>query len=70
MLIDQIGDEFATVESEIAGGPIVPNVTAGEIRAHLQSRYDFTHTMALEDQRPENVGQLVEDETQRRLKTR
>jgi predicted DNA-binding mobile mystery protein A len=28
------------------------------------------HTMALEDQRPENVGQLVEDETQRRLKTR
>ena len=29
MNIDQLRDEFATLESEIADGPIVPNVTAG-----------------------------------------
>ena len=37
------------LESEIADGPIVPNVTAEEIRAHLQSRYDFKQSMSLED---------------------
>ena len=40
MHIDQIRDEFAKLETEIADGPIVPNVTAEEIRAHLESRYD------------------------------
>src|ERR1700678_638800 len=49
MLIDQIRDEFATLESRIADGPIVPNVTAEEIRAYLGSRYDFTRAMALDD---------------------
>jgi transcriptional regulator with XRE-family HTH domain len=28
------------------------------------------HTMALEDQKPENAGQLIQDETQRRLNRR
>jgi len=49
MLIDQIRDEFAALESGIASGPIVPNVTAEEIRAYLGSRYDFTRTMALDE---------------------
>ena len=46
MLFDQLRDEFATLESEIADGPIVPNVTAEEIRAYLASRYDFKRTIA------------------------
>lgn len=49
MLIDQIRDGFAMLESEIAGGPIVPDVTAEEIRTYLASRYDFGRTVALED---------------------
>ena len=49
MHFDQIRDEFAKLESEIADGPIVPNVTAEEIRAHLGSRYDFKRTMALDE---------------------
>jgi hypothetical protein len=43
MLIDQLRDEFAKLESEIAAGPLVPHVTAAEIRAHLGSRYAFKH---------------------------
>jgi hypothetical protein len=38
MHIDQIRDEFAKLEAEIADGPIVPHVTVDEIRAHLESR--------------------------------
>jgi glutamate/tyrosine decarboxylase-like PLP-dependent enzyme len=49
MLIDQIRDEFAKLESLIADGPVVPNVTAEEIRAYLGSRYDFTRNMALDE---------------------
>src|SRR3984885_116742 len=49
MLVDRIADEFAALESGIAGGPIVPNVTAEEIRAHLESRYNFKRATALED---------------------
>jgi glutamate/tyrosine decarboxylase-like PLP-dependent enzyme len=47
--IDPIRDEFAALESAIAGGPIVPDVTVEEIRAHLQSIYDFKRSMSLED---------------------
>jgi glutamate/tyrosine decarboxylase-like PLP-dependent enzyme len=49
MYFDQIRDEFAKLESEIADGPIVPNVTPQEIRAHLGSRYDFKRTMLLDE---------------------
>lgn len=49
MHFDQIRDEFAKLESEIADGPIVPNVKPEEIRAHLGSRYDFKRTMALDE---------------------
>ena len=49
MRIDQIRDEFATVESQIENGPIVPHVTAEEIREHLKSQFDFACPMPLED---------------------
>jgi hypothetical protein len=49
MLIDQIRDEFAKLESAIADGPIVPNVTAEEIRAYLGSRFDFKQAMPLDE---------------------
>jgi aromatic-L-amino-acid decarboxylase len=54
MLLDSIRNEFAIREATIAGGPIVPAVTAPavmaeEIRAHLESRYGVTRPMALEE---------------------
>jgi glutamate/tyrosine decarboxylase-like PLP-dependent enzyme len=49
MRIDQIRDEFATLESAIADGPIVSNVTAEEVRAHLSSRFDFKQPVPLEE---------------------
>jgi glutamate/tyrosine decarboxylase-like PLP-dependent enzyme len=49
MRIDQIREEFETLESAIADGPIVPNVTAGEIRAYLGSRFDFKQAMPLDE---------------------
>jgi glutamate/tyrosine decarboxylase-like PLP-dependent enzyme len=49
MLIDQIRDEFAKLESEIADGPIVPHVAAAEIRAYLGARYTFNQNMPLEE---------------------
>src|SRR5580700_4329602 len=49
MRIDQIREEFEMLESAIAVGPIVPNVTAGEIRAYLGSRFDFKQAMPLDE---------------------
>jgi aromatic-L-amino-acid decarboxylase len=49
MHIDQIREEFATLESLIADGPIVPDVTAGEIRTYLGSRFDFKQAMPLDE---------------------
>jgi glutamate/tyrosine decarboxylase-like PLP-dependent enzyme len=49
MQIDQMRNEFARLEAEIADGPIVPIVTAEEIRAHLNSLYAFKQTMPLDD---------------------
>src|SRR5208337_2240296 len=49
MHIDQIRDEFETLETAIANGPIVSDVTAGEIRAYLESRFDFTRAMPLDE---------------------
>jgi glutamate/tyrosine decarboxylase-like PLP-dependent enzyme len=49
MYIDQIRNEFEMLETAIADGPIVPNVTAGEIRAFLGSRFDFTKVMPLDE---------------------
>ena len=49
MVIDEIRDDFARLESEIAEGPIVPSVTQEEIRSYLASRYDFKKSMALDE---------------------
>ena len=38
MRIDQIRNEFEAVEFRVADGPIVPNVTAEQIRTHLSSQ--------------------------------
>src|SRR2546427_5831343 len=49
MAFDQIRNVVAKLESDIAGGPIVPVVTPQEIRSYLASRYDFTKPLALDD---------------------
>ena len=49
MHIDQIRDDVARMEAGIADGPIVPDVTAEEIRTYLQSRYDFKRSMSLDE---------------------
>ena len=44
MVIDEIANDFAQLQVEIANGPILPTVTAEEIRSYLASRYDFTQS--------------------------
>jgi len=52
-LLDLARDAVAAVERDIAGGPIVPDVTPAEIRGHLQSRYHFAT--------PSAIGEVVAD---------
>jgi aromatic-L-amino-acid decarboxylase len=49
MVSDQLRNVVATLESDIAKGPIVPEVTPQEIRNYLGARYDFTKPMALDE---------------------
>jgi glutamate/tyrosine decarboxylase-like PLP-dependent enzyme len=49
MIVDTIQDHFAKVQLEIASGPVLPNVTAEEIRTYLGSRYDFKQTKSLDE---------------------
>src|SRR5580658_642416 len=49
MLIDEILSDFTQLQSDIANGPILPTVTAEEIRTHLASRYDFTRMLPIEE---------------------
>src|SRR6202522_235402 len=49
MLIDEIRSDFTQLQSDIANGPILPTVTAEEIRTYLASRYDFNRTLPLEE---------------------
>ena len=49
MLIDEIRADFTQLQTDIADGPILPTVTAEEIRAYLASRYDFHQTLPLEE---------------------
>lgn len=49
MLIEDIQSDFTRVQAEIQQGPIVPNVTAEEIRSHLKSHYDFSHATSLDE---------------------
>jgi glutamate/tyrosine decarboxylase-like PLP-dependent enzyme len=49
MEIDALLRAVAKLESAIATGPIVPQVTPREIRRYLASRYDFAQPLALDD---------------------
>src|SRR5881397_2766489 len=49
MMFDQIRSVVATIERDIANGPIVPTVAPHEIRSYLGSRYDFAKPLALDD---------------------
>jgi aromatic-L-amino-acid decarboxylase len=49
MVIDEIKSAFTQLQSDIADGPVLPTVTAEEIRSYLASRYDFSRTLPLED---------------------
>jgi glutamate/tyrosine decarboxylase-like PLP-dependent enzyme len=48
-MVAQMRDMIGAIESRIADGPIVPTVGVQEIRSHLNSRYDFTQAIPLED---------------------
>ena len=48
MVIDEIASDFAQLQVDIANGPILPTITAEEIRSYLASRYDFTRAQPLE----------------------
>src|SRR5438552_5886054 len=49
MAFDELLHSIAKLESDIAGGPIVPAVTPQEIRNYLAARYDFAKPLALDD---------------------
>jgi glutamate/tyrosine decarboxylase-like PLP-dependent enzyme len=49
LALNELRDSAARVQASVAGGPIVPSVTPGEIRSYLASRYDFTKALALDD---------------------
>jgi aromatic-L-amino-acid decarboxylase len=49
MSLDGIRDVVAKIQSDIANGPIVPNVTPEKIRNYLASRYDFQKAVAIEE---------------------
>ena len=49
MVINEMRFDFTQLQSEIANGPILPTVTADEIRTYLASRYDFGRTLTLEE---------------------
>jgi hypothetical protein len=48
MSFEQLKSVVATLDSDIASGPIVPTVGPLEIRDYLGSRYDFTKPVALD----------------------
>ncbi len=49
MFIDPIRAEFEAAKSAIDDGPVYPDVTAAEIREHLNFRYDFSQAIPLEE---------------------
>jgi hypothetical protein len=46
---DEVRKAAGELESLIANGPMVPSVTPEEIRTYLQSRYDFTQPLELDN---------------------
>src|SRR2546429_4842073 len=49
MAFDEVRSAAAKLQSDIASGPVAPDVTPLEIRAYLASRYDFAKPAALDD---------------------
>lgn len=49
-MFEQLREAIAQLESDVASGPIVPQVTAEQIRSHL-ARYDFQHPAELDEVR-------------------
>jgi aromatic-L-amino-acid decarboxylase len=49
MFIEEMRSDFTQLQSDIASGPILPTVTADEIRSYLASRYEFNRTLPLEE---------------------
>jgi glutamate/tyrosine decarboxylase-like PLP-dependent enzyme len=49
MVINEMRSDFTELQTDIANGPILPTVTAEEIRTYLASRYDFNRTLPLEE---------------------
>ncbi len=47
-MIDELRSTFEQVEAAIADGPIVPDVTARDIREYLHARYSFNAPLPLE----------------------
>jgi glutamate/tyrosine decarboxylase-like PLP-dependent enzyme len=56
-VFEELQGAIARIESDIAGGPIVPMVTPQEIRNHL-ARYDFTSPVSLDDV-CDDIGQML-----------
>ena len=48
MIINELRDDFASLQDQIQQGPIFPNVAPEEIRNYLASRYDFGKGVALD----------------------
>ncbi len=49
LALNEIRDVVATLQSDIASGPITPHVTPEEIRTYLTSRYDFKKAAPLNE---------------------
>jgi glutamate/tyrosine decarboxylase-like PLP-dependent enzyme len=49
MQIEPLQHEFERVLAELAAGPILPSVTADEVRTHLTGRYQFREGIAIDD---------------------
>jgi len=49
VLITELKTDFEKLQEDIQQGPIVPNVTAEEIRSHLAAHYDFSGKMSLDE---------------------
>ena len=49
MQIEQLRHEFERVQADVADGPILPSVTAEEIRSHLANRYRFEKALPLDE---------------------
>jgi len=49
MVLNEIREAVAALQSGIASGPVTPNVTPEEIRNYLTSRYDFKNPAPLDE---------------------